>query len=60
MYRHRRTDLASRRGELSASTSKHGAVVVIAKGQRSDNYSVVVHLADEHENSPLNSTQFNI
>ena len=57
MYGHRRSDLASRRGELSATTSKRGVLVVITKGQSSANYTAVVHLADKRGNNSLfNST----
>lgn len=51
MHSHRRTDPASRGGELSATTSKHGVLGVIAKGESSANYTVVVHLADKHRNN---------
>lgn len=61
MYGHWRTDLASHRGELSATTSEHRVLVVIAEWQSSANYAVVVHLADKHENNSLfNKTWFNI
>lgn len=53
MHGHRRTDLTNCRGELSTTTSKHRVLVVITKGKSSPNYTVVVHLADEHRNSSL-------
>lgn len=52
MNRHRRTDLASLGGELSATTSKH-TVLMVTKGESSANYTVVVHLADKHGNNSL-------
>lgn len=53
MYGLWRSDLACRRGELSATTSKHRALAVITQGQRSANYTLVVHLADKRRNNSL-------